>query len=201
MPQSLITRLGLNLKAYRTHKKRIYSNVEFNYGENKETRNKKESNQLAINLVENEMDISVAVTANGHKIHQNIDDEKLIKEINYLAVQNEAETQTRSEKIDDQEEDNDGDELEDWERHEALHDDVTKQDRTSPYFYENEIELKWEKGGSGLVFYTVSRISKTMAYKYLNFRIEINPKRTTISGKTTKAKISTLRQLTMWTLK
>lgn len=46
-------------------------------------------------------------------------------------------------------------ELEDWERHESLHDDVTKQDRTSPYLYEDEIELKWEKGGSGLVFYTV----------------------------------------------
>lgn len=47
------------------------------------------------------------------------------------------------------------DELEEWERHESLHDDVTKQDRTSPYLYEDEIELKWEKGGSGLVFYTV----------------------------------------------
>lgn len=53
-------------------------------------------------------------------------------------------------------EDNDsGDELEEWDRHEALHDDVTKQDRTSPVFFENEIELKWEKGGSGLVFYKV----------------------------------------------
>jgi len=31
---------------------------------------------------------------------------------------------------------------------------VTKQDRTSPYFFEHKIELKWEKGGSGLVFYT-----------------------------------------------
>lgn len=51
------------------------------------------------------------------------------------------------------------DELEDWERHESLHDDVTKQDRTSPYLFEDEIELKWEKGGSGLVFYTVCLIS------------------------------------------
>lgn len=31
---------------------------------------------------------------------------------------------------------------------------MTKQDRTSPYFFEHKIELKWEKGGSGLVFYT-----------------------------------------------
>ncbi|RNA34109.1 G patch domain-containing 3 [Brachionus plicatilis] len=55
---------------------------------------------------------------------------------------------------DQDEEDKSEDELEEWERHESLHDDVTKQDRTSPYLYEDEIELKWEKGGSGLVFYT-----------------------------------------------
>ncbi|KAG7270906.1 hypothetical protein CRUP_000265 [Coryphaenoides rupestris] len=41
-----------------------------------------------------------------------------------------------------------------WERHEALHDDVTSQDRCKERLFEEEIELKWEKGGSGLVFYT-----------------------------------------------
>ncbi len=50
--------------------------------------------------------------------------------------------------------DEEEDELEEWDRHEAQYDDVTKQDRTSPYFFEHKIELKWEKGGSGLVFYT-----------------------------------------------
>ena len=35
----------------------------------------------------------------------------------------------------------DDDEMEEWDRHEALHDDVTKQDRTSPYFFENEIKF------------------------------------------------------------
>lgn len=35
-----------------------------------------------------------------------------------------------------------------------MHDDVTEQDRTKERLYEEEIELKWEKGGSGLVFYT-----------------------------------------------
>lgn len=51
-------------------------------------------------------------------------------------------------------EDDEEDELEEWERHEAQYDDVTKQDRTSPYLFDHKIELKWEKGGSGLVFYT-----------------------------------------------
>lgn len=48
----------------------------------------------------------------------------------------------------------DDDCCEEWERHEALHDDVTSQERTKERLYEEEIELKWEKGGSGLVFYT-----------------------------------------------
>lgn len=50
--------------------------------------------------------------------------------------------------------DDDDDRCEEWERHEALHDDVTSQERTKERLYEEEIELKWEKGGSGLVFYT-----------------------------------------------
>lgn len=48
----------------------------------------------------------------------------------------------------------DDDRGEEWERHVALHEDVTGQERTSERLFEEEIELKWEKGGSGLVFYT-----------------------------------------------
>ncbi|XP_068616500.1 G patch domain-containing protein 3 [Brachionichthys hirsutus] len=50
--------------------------------------------------------------------------------------------------------DDDDDACEEWERHEALHEDVTSQERSKERLYEEEIELKWEKGGSGLVFYT-----------------------------------------------
>ncbi|XP_072465583.1 G patch domain-containing protein 3 isoform X1 [Notamacropus eugenii] len=50
--------------------------------------------------------------------------------------------------------DDDNDTCEEWERHEALHEDVTGQERTAERLFEEEIELKWEKGGSGLVFYT-----------------------------------------------
>ncbi len=48
----------------------------------------------------------------------------------------------------------DDDRCEEWERHEALHEDVTSQERSKERLFEEEIELKWEKGGSGLVFYT-----------------------------------------------
>ncbi|KAI1231115.1 hypothetical protein IHE44_0008048 [Lamprotornis superbus] len=50
--------------------------------------------------------------------------------------------------------DDDNDTCEEWERHEALHEDVTQQQRERERLFEEEIELKWEKGGSGLVFYT-----------------------------------------------
>lgn len=144
MPQSLIGKLGIDLKNFRKHKKKIYSNVEFKYEESK---NSKKSQSSA----------EYASTASGHKIDQDLDDIQKINEINY---QNENAVQTvdeQDEENTDQNEDNDaGNDLEEWERHESLHDDVTKQDRTSPYFFEHEIELQWEKGGSGLVFYTVS---------------------------------------------
>ncbi|GIY99125.1 g patch domain-containing protein 3 [Caerostris extrusa] len=45
-------------------------------------------------------------------------------------------------------------EEEEWDRHESLHDDVTGQERNKERLFEEKIELKWEKGGSGLVFYT-----------------------------------------------
>ncbi len=71
-------------------------------------------------------------------------------------LQEEAEREKDKTSIstEDKQLDEEEDELEEWDRHEAQYDDVTKQDRTSPYFFENKIELKWEKGGSGLVFYT-----------------------------------------------
>lgn len=54
----------------------------------------------------------------------------------------------------DEGKDDDDDQCEEWERHEALHEDVTEQDRTKPKKYEEEMEVTWEKGGSGLVWYT-----------------------------------------------
>nr|XP_041576741.1 LOW QUALITY PROTEIN: G patch domain-containing protein 3 [Taeniopygia guttata] len=50
--------------------------------------------------------------------------------------------------------DDDDDTCEEWQRHAALHEDVTQQERLRERLFEEEIELKWEKGGSGLVFYT-----------------------------------------------
>ncbi|XP_063309526.1 G patch domain-containing protein 3 [Pelobates fuscus] len=54
--------------------------------------------------------------------------------------------------------DDDNDTCEEWERHEALHEDITTQERSKERLYEEKIELKWEKGGSGLVFYTDAQL-------------------------------------------
>ncbi|ESP00950.1 hypothetical protein LOTGIDRAFT_207744 [Lottia gigantea] len=50
------------------------------------------------------------------------------------------------------EDDDDG--CEEWERHEANYDDPSNKARNKERLFEEKIELKWEKGGSGLVFYT-----------------------------------------------
>jgi len=41
-------------------------------------------------------------------------------------------------------------EEEEWDRHEALHDDVTEQERSKERLYEEEMEVVWEKGGPGM---------------------------------------------------
>ena len=43
---------------------------------------------------------------------------------------------------------------EEWDRHEALHNDVTNQERTTERLFEDDMEVTWDKGSSGLVFYT-----------------------------------------------
>lgn len=48
----------------------------------------------------------------------------------------------------------DDDEEQEWDRHEALHDDVTEQERNKERLYEEEMEVVWEKGGPGIVWYT-----------------------------------------------
>ena len=210
MPTSLISKLGINLKFLKKFKKKKYANVEFNY----EKAQRDEENYNEDYFYDRE--INAAKTANGHTISETIDDERKINELNYLTklqakgndeVSNESLNENSENQKGPDEDDEDDDDMEDWDRHCALHDDVTKQDRTSPYFFEEEIELKWEKGGSGLVFYTVSlscfnlKINNKLHFQpeisLCNFLIKIKITdliyiylifRITISGKITKIK-------------
>jgi len=49
-------------------------------------------------------------------------------------------------------------EEEEWDRHEALHNDVTEQERNKERLFEEEEEVVWEKGGPGIVWYTDAQI-------------------------------------------
>lgn len=55
-----------------------------------------------------------------------------------------------NEKLDDEEEE--------WDRHEALHNDVTEQERNKERLFEEEEEVVWEKGGPGIVWYTDAQV-------------------------------------------
>ncbi|XP_022693282.1 G patch domain-containing protein 3-like [Varroa jacobsoni] len=59
---------------------------------------------------------------------------------------------------DDNESTTDSDDGEEWDRYESLHNDVTSQERTKARLFEEEQEVVWEKGGSGLVFYTDAQV-------------------------------------------
>lgn len=141
LPPRLIRKLGLTFP--KTSSSRRYGNVPFQY-----------HNTCTLPATE-----ETVLTAAGHEIsgpgslrapsskprarpedaHASEDDDDAQKEEGEDAESNA---------------DDDDDCCEEWERHEALHDDVTSQERSKERLYEEEIELKWEKGGSGLVFYT-----------------------------------------------
>ena len=61
---------------------------------------------------------------------------------------------TRAPDADSGDDDSDDDSCEEWERHEAFYDDPMNLTRNKERLYEEELEVVWEKGGPGLVWYT-----------------------------------------------
>ncbi|KAM3936456.1 G patch domain-containing protein 3 [Leptodactylus fuscus] len=129
LPPKIIKRLGLQFR----RSQRRYGNVPYVYA-GTETTEKEEG----------------VYTANGHEISETGNIASNVTESDIPKEENDTEEQSHSE--------DDNDTCEEWERHEALHEDVTAQERSKERLYENEIELKWEKGGSGLVFYTDAQL-------------------------------------------
>ncbi|KAB1269168.1 G patch domain-containing protein 3 [Camelus dromedarius] len=128
LPPRIITQLQLQFP--KTGSSRRYGNVPFKY-EDSET-------------VEQE---EFVYTAEGEEIPQGT----CLADIPANPC---GEPEEEGEEEEESHSDDDDDRGEEWERHEALHEDVTGQERTTERLFEEEIELKWEKGGSGLVFYT-----------------------------------------------
>ncbi|XP_069935124.1 G patch domain-containing protein 3 [Oryctolagus cuniculus] len=129
LPPRIITQLQLQFP--KTGSSRRYGNVPFKY-EDSETVEREE----------------LVYTAEGEEIPQGASLEVPASPCG--GPEEEGEEQEEEEPHSE----DDDDRGEEWERHEALHEDVTRQERTTERLFEEEIELKWEKGGSGLVFYT-----------------------------------------------
>ncbi|XP_018541901.1 G patch domain-containing protein 3 [Lates calcarifer] len=141
LPPRLIRKLGLTFP--KTSSNRRYGNVPFQY-------------QDTWTLPATE---ETVLTAAGHEIAGPgtlVAPPSRLRKPAHSTEATETDEPQRDEEDDNTQSnaDDDDDCCEEWERHEALHDDVTSQERSKERLYEEEIELKWEKGGSGLVFYT-----------------------------------------------
>ncbi|XP_056618611.1 G patch domain-containing protein 3 [Triplophysa dalaica] len=137
LPPRLIRKLGLVFP--KTGSNRRYGNVPYQY-----------YNTAVVTSTEESVFTADGVEIRGPK---GVDPRRTFHRVSPPPVNQESE-----EAEGDDEElsgpDDDDDRCEEWERHEALYEDVTSQERTKERLFEEKIELKWEKGGSGLVFYT-----------------------------------------------
>ncbi|XP_074074107.1 G patch domain-containing protein 3 [Macrotis lagotis] len=131
LPPRIITQLQLQFP--KTGSSRRYGNVPFEYEDS--------------DIVEQD---ELVYTAQGEEIPET----RQRACPTPITAATQGEPKEEEEEEEESHSDDDNDTCEEWERHEALHEDITSQERTAEPLFEEEIELKWEKGGSGLVFYT-----------------------------------------------
>lgn len=165
LPPHVIKKLDLNFSTRKPKMK--YSNVPLDYkslekknsrsSATKETDNKEcvsdigKKRDYGSKASSSSVDIETFHSCQGCKLKDRDfeDDDEDCYPIEKTPVCNDDESDDNNINIDR------GDETEEeWDRHESLHNDVTSQERTKERLFEEDIELKWEKGGSGLVFYT-----------------------------------------------
>ncbi|CAL8287545.1 unnamed protein product [Merluccius merluccius] len=143
LPPRLIRKLGLTFP--KTSSNRRYGNVPFQYYN---TFTVEASEENIFTAAGHEIAGPSGVANNRPKLRQ------LHGQTEFKETENLQDDEEEDEEDEQSNADDDDDRCEDWERHEALHEDVTSQERSKERLFEEEIELKWEKGGSGLVFYT-----------------------------------------------
>ncbi|XP_078613380.1 G patch domain-containing protein 3-like [Branchiostoma floridae x Branchiostoma japonicum] len=137
LPPILIHKLGLVFPS--TGSSRRYGNVPFDYG------GSVREGSMVLTATGEELSAEVGFVEQQQRRREEEKEERR---------EQERQQKEEEDKADESHSDDDDDRCEEWERHEALYDDVTKQGRNKERLFEEEIELKWEKGGSGLVFYT-----------------------------------------------
>jgi len=132
LPCSIIAKLGLVFPRTRSNKK--YGSVPFTY------------NGTTVRSA------SVCTSATSGKGHDILSEEEVAHISNQRKAETVIEDKEKNENADESE--SDADDCEEWERHEAFHDDPSNQDRNTERLYESQMEIVWEKGGPGIVWYT-----------------------------------------------
>ncbi|XP_075965379.1 G patch domain-containing protein 3 [Anarhichas minor] len=143
LPPRLIRKLGLTFP--KTSSNRRYGNVPFHY---RDTWTLPATEETVLTAAGHEISGPGTLAAPFSR-RRKLFDHAATTETDEPQKEEEEEEEDAQSNADD-----DDDWCEEWERHEALHEDVTSQERCKERLFEEEIELKWEKGGSGLVFYT-----------------------------------------------
>ena len=150
LPTKIIAKLKLEFP--RSRRRRKYGNVEYSY--------EREDGER-----EERLKRRAAPAAEGGK-GKFLDREK-------MSQLNSAGPSCEGAKVSDHSDDDD-DTCEEWERHEALHNDmearradprhghmdISQQPGTKERLFEEEMEVTWDKGSSGLVFYTDAQVWK-----------------------------------------
>ncbi|XP_063875610.1 G patch domain-containing protein 3-like [Scylla paramamosain] len=139
MPGTLIKKLGLEFPRGRGKKR--FGQVPFDYGT---------SVVAGQEDSEGQKEADIAFTATGHLIPSSAD----FEEQQRRRKREKKRMSSKGPRLELEKEEEDGAEVEEWERYESFHEDVTSQDRIKERRFEEELEVVWEKGGSGLVFYT-----------------------------------------------
>ncbi|KAH7958541.1 hypothetical protein HPB49_002525 [Dermacentor silvarum] len=144
-PPYLIKKLGLVFP--RSKSRRLYGSVPLDYGDTARGSWRRENN---VKGGAETSETPLVRSATGAVISSAAPKSRLK---NHGDASSNAEEEQNFDDVQNKEE-SDDEECEEWDRHEALHNDVTSQERTRERLFEEELEVQWEKGGSGLVFYT-----------------------------------------------
>lgn len=134
LPSSVISKLGLVFS--RTRSNRKYGSVPLEYGGK---------------VYQGSEDVLAEVkSGKGSELMSEQELESICRYEASLAPQSAADEQ----QWDENDSESDADYCEEWERHEAFYNDPSNHERNKERLYESEMEIVWEKGGPGIVWYT-----------------------------------------------
>jgi len=134
LPASIISKLGLVFP--RTRSNRKYGSVPLEY-----------RGTVRRGTEDGETDVK---SGRGSEIMSQQELENIHRYEASLPPESTADEQQR----DENDSESDADDCEEWERHEAFQNDPSNQERNKERLYESEMEIVWEKGGPGIVWYT-----------------------------------------------